>query len=331
MSSSSEPITTLPAHRVDLQKDGTSTLSKWEKTVDISGPVKSIDVVLSFTDGIANAISTHDEIVPGTAGNSIQTLDDFMAKIENIHIKPTGRETAVNISGKMAAELMKGKYPGKCFKTTILRNDADDADIEVVSAVALKFDFTDYMKKMDLALPASAKSVNIKIEFNSDLKIVLKEKDGGSGTQNVFPELTVRVVQDMNISSRGYRTYFEQEYPISGYDNKTLKDIKFLQKGFLDSFIIDNRDPDDPTKIPDIKDIELVVDDHQYPLITTAELEQMSAQLYNDELFNNTSIYCDLAGPILAAKANSLKLYLKFGSLNSAEALKIMFEYIVQI
>ena len=54
----------------------------------------------------------------------------------------------------------------------------------------------------------------------------------------------------------------------------------------------------------------------------------MIAQLYNDEVFESTSIYCDLARPIVAGQAKSLKLNLKMGAMAGNRTIKLMYEYV---
>ncbi len=287
---SSDLITKMPANQLNI-----ASMDTWEATLDLVGNVTGIDILLKYDEP--------------NDGDPAKTLDDLVDVISNVHIEPTGMNAAVDISGKFLLELMRSKFPGKAYaKKTVTTSSAE---VEVHYVALFKLLFTDYMNKLDLSIPESAKSLNVKIEF-------------AHSTFHSDPFLTVRVIQDKQAKSTGYRRYFQNSIPIpeNSYKNQVKDDIRFPKFGMLDSFMIHNIDGEP------INEIKLMLDDIQVPLHTTGILEKMNAQLHNDEEFDSNLIYCDLARPILAQKAKSLKLEVGFGDISADCTLDIMYEYV---
>ena len=167
---------------------------------------------------------------------------------------------------------------------------------------------------MNLSLRASAKSLNIKITIAAKADF----SPGflfGSDTMN----LTIRVVQDKAIESRGYRRYFTQDVAVVAAEDK-FQEVALPRTGLLDSFFL--------LPSASIDDIWVEKDDEKYPLKSFSELEKAVAGLHNDEIFGTGYIYCDLARPILAEKTRTLKL--KFRKLGSGltDTLRIIYEYV---
>jgi len=250
-----------------------------EFSVDLVANVSFIDIMVTLT---------------GTGLNKNKALS-------NIYIEPNSRLAAVNISGQEAAQLMKAKYPGK---HDLLSTSETENRVELY-----RFDFTDYMQKMKLSLPASAKSLNIKLTFGTAAEM------GSPSAMN----LTIRVVQDKAIESRGYRRYFTQDVTVTALQDK-FQEVALPRTGLLDSLFL----------LPSglIDDIWVEKDDEKFPLKSFAQLEKAVAGLHNDEEFDGNYIYCDLARPILAEKTRTLKLKFKKLGAGTGETLRIIYEYV---
>ncbi len=109
--------------------------SYWEKTVDLVADVTKVDLLFVFSAGVNDSEITEDNI------------EDF---IKNIHIEPNAKLTAVDIDGDWAKELMKAKYPGSCMEKDSSGN---------IDKILFRFDFTDYMDKLPLAIPKDCKNL----------------------------------------------------------------------------------------------------------------------------------------------------------------------------
>lgn len=253
----------------------------------------SVETVKEYSVDLVANVSFIDILVHivGSGFNANKALS-------NIYIEPNSRLAAVNLSGEEAAQLMKAKYPGK--------HDSLSATDRVE---IYRFDFTDYMQKMKLSLPASAKSLNVKLTFAASADIA---------TSFTSLALTVRVVQDKAIESRGYRRYFTQDIAVVASAGK-FQEVALPRTGLLDSFFL----LPEATKL--IEDIWVEKDDEKFPLKSFSELEKAVSGLHNDEVFDVGYIYCDLARPILAEKTRTLKL--KFKNVD-ATTLKIIYEYV---
>lgn len=274
----------------------------------VTGIPQSVELVKEYSVDLVANVSYIDIMVKTTCVDA-NILPHKV--IKNIYIEPNSRLAAVNISGEEAAELMKAKYPGKS------NPDPGDTGTGNKSQTELyRFDFTDYMQKMKLSLPASAKSLNIKLT-------IAARDDFCPAIDPLTPDfdvvlLTIRVVQDKAIESRGYRRYFTQDVTLVAATNK-FQEIALPRTGLLDSFFL----------LPSgsIDDIQVEKDDEKYPLKSFSELEKAVAGLHNDEVFEPGYIYCDLARPILAEKTRTLKLKVKnLGAVN--DTLRIIYEYV---
>jgi hypothetical protein len=234
--------------------------------------------------------------------------------ISNIYIEPNSRLAAVNISSEEAGQLMKAKYPGTHY--------VYDATTNITTATELyRFDFTDYMRKLELSLPAAAKSLNIKLTFESIRKMLISQV---YTAEAVELKISIRIVQDKAIESRGYRRYFTQDVSVTAKGGKE-QIIHLPRTGLLDSLYIK---PDgDP--LVGLEDIIVEKDDEKFPLKSFQNLEEMVAQLHNDEAFDANWIYCDLPRPILAERARTLKLKLGIPtSYGGNGTVRIMYEYV---
>ncbi len=270
---------------------------------NIGDGISSVELVKEFSVDLVANVSFIDILIETT--NGARTIKPHKI-ISSIYIEPNSRLAAVNISGEEANELMKAKYPGM--------SNPDPDDTKLIQTELYRFDFTDYMQKMKLSLPASAKSLNIKITFASATTFC----PDWIVTDTVVAKLTIRVVQDKAIESRGYRRYFTQDITLVAATGK-FQEIALPRTGLLDSFFL----------LPSgsIDDIQVEKDDEKYPLKSFSGLEIAVARLHNDEIFGSGYIYCDLARPILAEKTRTLKLKVKnLGAVN--DTLRIIYEYV---
>ncbi len=273
---------------------GTSNEIEKSYTVDLVANVGQIDLMIDAT----------------LSGNDLNpTEDQLMQFIKSIYIEPDSKLVAVNITGADAFQLMRSKKPGKNYFIS---------DNKTRVKALLQFDFTDYMRKMNLALPASSKSIIIKIEL--DKSKITNGADQSLESSNI----TLRLVQDKALECNGYRRYYTQSVIVpKAYLDKEFT-INLPRSGLLDSFYLK------PTDF-EFSEILLEKDDETYPLKSSYSLEQMVAQLNNDELFSEGWLYCDLMRPIMAEAAKSLKLKIKVTSFASGKDngdLHILYEYV---
>jgi hypothetical protein len=129
------------------------------------------------------------------------------------------------------------------------------------------------------------------------------------------------VVQDKALECNGYRRLFTQDVVIPAANSGKEFSINLPRTGLLDSIYLQLESG------LTFSDFSIEKDDETFPLKSTFELEQMVAQLNNDETFASDWVYADLKRPIMAESAKSLKLKLT-PSLSAAKTLHLMMEYV---
>jgi hypothetical protein len=288
-----------------------------QKEVNYDYNVNANEENLQFSVGMVHSVARINLVVEAYLKSGGTQLDPTAVDpIKWIKVVPNGMIPALDLSGFLAQEMMKGKWDGKSMIATNVGND--------VSLKAIySFDFRDYMGVFPLGLPEEAKDlyVNITKPAVSDLYSTPGDLDYSSADQ-CWLKITVQIVMDESCNgSIGYRRYFEESVGFDSKDADKRKKIKLSRHGFLDSILLFN-----PDSIP-ITDLEIVKDEVEFPVKSTLLTEQLKASLINQN-FADGITNIDLVRPIDAESSDSLRLDLQVGSISAPQSLRIMKEYI---
>ena len=240
------------------------------------------------------------------------TAKAIQQNITQIFLEPNGLTPVLDINGQDGLAIMKSKFAGTCNKPTA----------SCPTQILYEFNFTDYAGKLNLSIPASCKSMTFRMTASADMKV------------------TVVIVQDLGLaSSQGYRKYYSKTKVVEKSANE-IESMPLPFSGILDSIWAIFTEGTETGQM-EFDDINIEKDDDKYPYKSTVELADMSANLNNDEAYAVTSsgdigdfaakvryLYLDLARPIDAQDAKSLRFNGKIKSKNGANNLRILYEYV---
>jgi hypothetical protein len=231
-------------------------------------------------------------------------------KIKKLYIEAAGQPPIYNVSGEELLSLMAAKYPGECLS---LKPGS------LYLAAAFELDITDFAGKLQLSVPAQLRTLTLKIEWN--------EFEGGS--EDWPTEITTIVTQDKSVTvSSGFRRYLTQTVRPSCKAGEFFT-VDLPKMGVLDSlFLIYDK------SAMTLSTIEIEKDADKFPYRSNVKAARAFADLRNDEGFpdddNIRTVYVDLARPVGAKDAGSLKLRAKNAgsNLTGVVDLKLLFEYV---
>jgi len=308
------------SENVMMQADLITKIAVKGKEVVLSDSLQTEDIVVDIVANVST-IEILAETYSYHATTPVSLANIANKALENIYVEPNGHLACINISGAQADNIMKTKNAGQNYKV----ETGTEGSLAYSKRTELySFDFRDYMNQFKLALPAAAKSINIKLTINTQSEIIGQAV--GAYTGKV--KYSIRIVQDKSLETTGYRRYFAQTISITeklGY-NQTLD---MPRVGLLDSLFV--KPISNGADNFDIDEILLEKDDEKFPLKTFSLLEKMACQLHNDEPITDGAIYCNLVRPVFAQQARALKLKCQISKLASGTTghqLEVVCEYV---
>jgi hypothetical protein len=288
-----------------------TNLDKKEVEFTLTDSEQSLEHTVGLVNSVAQINILAEYEIIGTDLIDNETSDP----VSWIKAVPNGKVPALDLSGKLAQEIMKGKYDGVSVIAPTYSATLISGGIALYS-----FDFRDYMNMWPLGIPEEAKDLYIKVTLPKETELYT-----GTGTiTSVIVKLTIQVLMDESCNgSIGYRQYLERAEGFGSNDSTKSRKIKLSRSGFLDSIMLYN---EDPSGLP-VEDIEVIKDVTEYPVKSTLVLEQMKASLVNANFITGlTNI--DLVRPLDAQGSRSLDLNLKFGTITEDKDLRIVTEYV---